>query len=220
MMPAINLLLFILFFLYIFIDLMNYLTTKSNIKFKNRILDLEMDRNHCLDDIKNIFMTTFNAVGTITELDVNRIERLIKKVKGNLQLRNTEYFIHNTFFIKVYRIFFKNKEYKNDREKLSEILSSILKEIEKEKVFFGLDHREKKIFQDLIESSNIQESDLSRLDELRTTMTDRYKKLLSEYERSNKNAESSKRYALISIIITLVSLSPFFNKFFSSLGIM
>lgn len=196
-----------------------YLEMRDTVKFKNAILNLDVNKSYSLQDIEKIYMYIFR-VRTINEYNLNNMDKFIKQVIGNLLLKETNYELYylSQNILKILKI--KQKTYTNDKEKLLDILKSVLLEIDKEKQFFGLDSREKKIFQDLITSNYLKENDIGKLEELKIIITDRYQKLLDEYEKSNKNAKSAKKYARIGIVVTLISLAPFFNTVFVWLGVI
>ncbi|OCL85718.1 hypothetical protein AAX26_01785 [Aliarcobacter thereius] len=201
----INIILIYMFLLTLLLDFINYAYIKFDIKFKNAILDLETNRTYSLDYIKSIFLFTHPNIRILNDHNLNNIEKLIIQIQGNLLASNSTYFTANTIMNKIFRLFRKNKIYENDKYKLLEIISSILVEIDKEKQFFGLNTREKKIFQDLTSSTSLDKSDLAKLEELKIIITDRYQELLDEYEKSNKQSKISKIFAIIGLVSTLIS---------------
>ncbi|MFW2597772.1 hypothetical protein ACN9JZ_03530 [Aliarcobacter butzleri] len=183
-----------------------YIDIRRDLKFQNEILDLDIEKQYSLNDIKSIFLDTYQFRMNIDELDeynIKRIIRLIEQIQGNLLKKETKYyepFLFNT----ILRLFKKQKTYNNDKEKLSSLLSTILNELSEEKKFFGLNTREREILKSLSKNVNLSEVDKRSISELKDIVTNRYQELLKRNEQSNKLSKISIYLGGIGLIIALI----------------
>jgi len=202
----------------IMFDILRYLDKQDEIKFKNEILDLDGNKEHSLNDIKSIFSDIFNFNVTIDELseyNIKRIQRLLDNVKGNLTKRNTKYYHYSIIVGILIELLKKQKVYANDKDQLISSISKILKELEEEKKFFGLNARETEIFIDLTKNKNLSEADYKSILELKDIVINRYQELIKRDEQSDRLSKRSIRLGYISLLITAVSVyySFFSDKF-------
>lgn len=178
-----------------------YSSTVKDVNFKNKILDLDTNKEYSLDDIKRIYSNTYMSTRNINEFgetSIKNICTLIEQVNGNLHNKETKYYD----FI-VLRIFRRKNKYDNDKNKVLAITSKILDEIENEKKFFGLNIREREILKDLSKNNNLSEADKRSISDLKDIVTNRYKELLNRNEQSDKISKKAMNLGYISIGITL-----------------
>jgi len=201
--------------LLIMFDIFRYLDKHEEIKFKNEILDLDGNKEYSLSDIKSIFSDVFNFNATIDELseyNIKRIQRLLDNVKGNLTKRSTKYYHYSVIIGILIEVLKKQKIYDNDKDNLICTVSKILKELETEKKFFGLNARETEIFMDLTKNKNLSEADSKSILELKDIIINRYQELIKRDEQSDSLSKRSIRLGYISLVITAVSV---YYSFFS-----
>ncbi|MCG3655978.1 hypothetical protein L5F23_04535 [Aliarcobacter butzleri] len=183
-----------------------YIDIRRDLKFQNEILDLDIEKQYSLNDIKSIFLDTYQFRMNIDELDeynIKRIIRLIEQIQGNLLKKETKYY-EPFLFNAILRLFKKQKTYNNDKEKLSSLLSTILNELSEEKKFFGLNTREREILKSLSKNVNLSEVDKRSISELKDIVTNRYQELLKRNEQSNKLSKISIYLGGIGLIIALI----------------
>lgn len=192
--------------LLISIYIIYYFDTRRDLKFQNEILDLDVEKKYSINDIKSIFLDTYQFrinIDELSEYNIKRLNRLIEQVQGNLSKKETKYyepFLFNT----ILRLFKKQKTYNNDKEKLSSLLSTILNELSEEKKFFGLNTREREILKSLSKNVNLSEVDKRSISELKDIVTNRYQELLKRNEQSNKLSKISIYLGGIGLIIALI----------------
>lgn len=173
--------------LFILLDILRFIDIQNEIKFKNTILDLDINKKYTLQDIK-------------------RIQKYIDQVQGNLLRTDTsyyDYFLSVGFFTTLFSL---KKEYRNNKIELSNLLVNVLHELDDEKKFFGLNKREKEIFLDLNKNSNLTDSDLKSILELKDIVVNRYQELMKRNEQSDRLSKISIRLGYISLLITVISL--------------
>lgn len=194
---------------FILLDILRFIDKQNEIKFKNAILDLDINQKYTLQDIKRIF-TDINDlvvnVDDISEYNIKRIQKYIDQVQGNLLRTDTGYY---DYFLSlgIFTILFsKKKVYRNNKTKLSNLLANVLNELDNEKKFFGLNKREKEIFLDLNKNSNLTDSDLKSILELKDIVVNRYQELIKRNEQSDSLSKISIRLGYISLLITAISL--------------
>jgi len=195
--------------LFILVDIMRFFETKNETKFKNTVLDLNINQTYTLQEIKKIYIDIgdfgVNA-DDISEYSIKKIHKCLDQVQGNLLKTDTryyDYFLTTGFFT---NLFAKQKEYKNNKTELLNLLSNVLIELDNEKKFFGLNKREKEIFLDLHKNSNLTGSDLKSMLELKDIVVNRYQELMKRNEQSDRLSKNSIRLGLISLLITVISL--------------
>ncbi len=192
--------------LLISIYIIYYFDTRRDLKFQNEILDLDVEKKYSINDIKSIFLDTYQFrinIDELSEYNIKRLNRLIEQVQGNLSKKETKYyepFLFNT----ILRLLKKQKTYNNDKEKLSTLLSTILDELSEEKKFFGLNTREREILKSLSKNVNLSEVDKRSISELKDIVTNRYQELLKRNEQSNKLSKISIYLGGIGLIIALI----------------
>lgn len=192
--------------LLISIYILYYFDTRRDLKFQNEILDLDVEKKYSINDIKSIFLDTYQFrinIDELSEYNIKRLNRLIEQVQGNLSKKETKYyepFLFNT----ILRLLKKQKTYNNDKEKLSTLLSTILDELSEEKKFFGLNTREREILKSLSKNVNLSEVDKRSISELKDIVTNRYQELLKRNEQSNKLSKISIYLGGIGLIIALI----------------
>lgn len=186
--------------------IMYYIDRRKDKKFQNEILDLDVEKKYSINDIKSIFLDTYQFsmnIDELSEYNIKRLNRLIEQVQGNLSKKETKYyepFLFNT----ILRLLKKQKTYNNDKEKLSTLLSTILDELSEEKKFFGLNTREREILKSLSKNVNLSEVDKRSISELKDIVTNRYQELLKRNEQSNKLSKISIYLGGIGLIIALI----------------
>ncbi|MFW3380112.1 hypothetical protein [Aliarcobacter butzleri] len=192
--------------LLISIYIIYYFDTRRDLKFQNEILDLDVEKKYSINDIKSIFLDTYQFrinIDELSEYNIKRLNRLIEQVQGNLSKKETKYyepFIFNT----ILKLFKKQKIFKNDKEKLLTLISTILDELAEEKKFFGLNTREREILINLSTNNQLSEVDKRSISELKDIVTNRYKELLNRNEQSDRLSKKSMRLGYISLFITFV----------------
>ncbi|MCG3651950.1 hypothetical protein L5F32_06660 [Aliarcobacter butzleri] len=190
----------------ILIYILYYFDTRRDLKFQNEILDLDVEKKYSINNIKSIFLDTYQFrinIDELNEYNIKRLNRLIEQVQGNLSKKETKYyepFMFNT----ILKLFKKQKIYKNDKEKLLTSLSTILDELAEEKKFFGLNTREREILKSLSMNKNLSEVDKRSILELKDIVTNRYQELLKRNEQSNKLSKISIYLGIIGVIIAVV----------------
>jgi hypothetical protein len=181
----------------------------SEIKFKNAILDLDTDKEYSLKKIKTIFSNIHKLtvdIDDLSEFNIKRIQKLVNHVQGNLSESDTKYFSYCFICGILTKLLNKQKNYKNDKDKLLHLLTGITNELEEEKKFFGLNKREKEIFLDLKKNKNLSESDLKSISELKDIILNRYQELITKDEKSERLSKRSIYLGYISLLITAVSV--------------
>jgi len=189
--------------LFIVLDLAQGYFDFSETKFKNTILDLDVDKEYSLKKIKTIFSSINKLsvnIDDLSEYNIKRIQKLINHVQGSLSETDTKYFDHCF----ICGVLSKQKSYQNNKDKLLCLLSNIIDELEEEKKFFGLNKREKEIFLDL--SKNVSESDLKSISELKDIVLNRYQELMTKDEKSERLSKISMRIGYISLFCTAISV--------------
>ena len=87
--------------LMIVVDVFRCIEKYSEIRFKNEILDLDVNNKYSLNDIKTIFLNIcdFNSnIDELSEYNIKRIHRLLNQVKGNLLKKETTYYNFSFIF--------------------------------------------------------------------------------------------------------------------------
>lgn len=195
--------------LVIVVDVFRCIEKYSEIRFKNEILDLDVNNKYSLNDIKTIFLNIcdFNSnIDELSEYNIKRIHRLLNQVKGNLLKKQTTYYNFSFIFGILIKLTKKQKKYDNDKNKLLNLISSILQELDEEKKFFGLNVREREIFRDLTKNKSLSESDTKSILELKDIVINRYQELIKKDEQSDRLSKISIRLGLISLLATVVGL--------------
>jgi len=192
------------------LDIFFYLDKQSGIKFKNEILDLNINEKYVLNDIKSIFLNTsdFNFnIDEFSEYNIKRIQKYIEQVKGNLLKNDTQYYTSSIILGILKKLLIKQKKYNNDKKQLLNILNNIIDDLNEEKKFLGLNAREIEIFTDLMKNKNLSEADSKSILELKDIILNRYQELIKRDEQSDRLSKHSMNLGYISLIIAVISFS-------------
>lgn len=190
----------------VFIYILYLIDTTKDLKFQNEILDLDVEKEHSLNDIKSIFVDTYKFkinIDELSEYNIKRIIRLIEQVKGNLSKKETNYY--EPFILNdILKLLKKLRKYNGDKDKLLKLLSKILDELAEEKKFFGLNTREREILIDLNKNERLSDVDKKSISELKDIVTNRYQELLKRNEQSNKLSKVSIYLGVLGLVIALI----------------
>ncbi len=190
----------------VFIYILYLLDTRKDLKFQNEILDLDVEKEYSLNDIKSIFVDTYKFkinIDELSEYNIKRIIRLIEQVKGNLSKKETNYY-EPFIFDSILKLLKKLRKYNGDKDKLLKLLSKILDELAEEKKFFGLNTREREILIDLHKNERLSDVDKKSISELKDIVTNRYQELLKRNEQSNKLSKVSIYLGVLGLVIALL----------------
>lgn len=190
----------------VFIYILYLIDTTKDLKFQNEILDLDVEKEHSLNDIKSIFVDTYKFkinIDELSEYNIKRIIRLIEQVKGNLSKKETNYY--EPFILNdILKLLKKLRKYNGDKDKLLKLLSKILDELAEEKKFFGLNTREREILIGLRKNERLSDVDQKSISELKDIVTNRYQELLKRNEQSNKLSKVSIYLGVLGLVIALI----------------
>jgi len=202
--------------LLVMLDVLRYLDKNDEVKFMNTILDLNVEKKYIFKDVKSIFAHACNLnvnIDDLSEYNIKRIQKLINNIEGNLLKSDTRYYDNSIIIGGLIKIFGRYKDYKNNKNELLNLLSNVLKELDEEKKFFGLNKREKEIFLDLNHNKNLSDSDIQSILELKDIIVNRYQELMKRNEQSDRLSKISIKLGYISLIITAIG---FYMSYFNT----